>query len=77
MKGWYKAAVDHALPHSQVTLEQVTADRDDLYHQVPPPGEIIPVSVEPFLVEYLVPTEEEIEWEVRQLQKIAPGPPQG
>ena len=40
----------------------------DLYIYVPPLGENIPVSVEPFLVDDLVPTEEEIKWAVTQLQ---------
>ena len=34
----------------------------DLYRPTPPPGENILVSVNPFLLEDLVPTEDEIEW---------------
>ena len=40
-------------------------ERVDLYRYVPPPGDNIPVSVEPFLVDDLVPMEDEIEWAVK------------
>ena len=62
MKGWYRAAVDRMPPPAQVTLKRITAERVDLYRHIPPLGENIPVSVEPFPVEDLVPTEDEIEW---------------
>ena len=47
----------------------------DLYRQVPPPGENIPVSVKLFQVEDLVPTEDEIERAVRQIRKNRSGGP--
>ena len=50
-----------------VTPERITAEQVDLYHYVPPPGENIPVSIEPFLAKDSVPTEDEIEWAVNQL----------
>ena len=40
----------------------------ELYSYVPPPGTNIPISVEPFLVDYSVPTEGEIEWVVKRLR---------
>ena len=43
LKGWYWAAVDHALPPVWVTLERITAERVELYSYVPPPGENIPI----------------------------------
>ena len=51
MKGWYQSAVDRAPPPTRVTLERITAERVDLYNYVPPPGENIPVSVDPFTVD--------------------------
>ena len=45
----------------------------DLYSYLLPPGENIPVSVEPFLVDDLVPTEYKIEWAVTQLQNHRSG----
>ena len=77
MRGWYKTEVDCELPPTQVTLKQITSERIELYQRVQLPGENIPIYVEPFQVEYLVHTEDEIEWAVRRLQKIAPGPPLG
>ena len=46
IKGWYKAAVDRAPPPACVTLEQITAERVELYSYVPPPGTNIPISVQ-------------------------------
>ena len=73
LKGWYWAAVDCALPPAWVTLEQITAERVELYSYVPPPGENIPVSIDPFPVDDSVPMEDEIEW----AEITAPGGPQG
>ena len=56
MKGWYQAAFDFAPPPARVTLERITAEQVDLYRHIPPPGENIPVSVDPLPVEELVPT---------------------
>ena len=68
IKGWYKAAVDRAPPPAWVTLERITAERVELYNYVPPPRTNIPISVEPFPVDDLVPTEYEIEWAVKRLR---------
>ena len=40
----------------------------ELYSYVPPTGDDIPISVEPFPVNDSVPTEEDIKWAVTQLQ---------
>ena len=39
----------------------------------PPPGDNIPVTIEPFAVEDGVPAEEEIEWAVKRLQNNCAG----
>ena len=57
LQGWYKAAVDRAPPPARATLKRVTAERATLYSQVPPPGNTIPVTIEPLVVEDGVPTE--------------------
>ena len=67
MDGWCKDAVECNPPPARVTLKRIIAERVDLYHQVQPPGENIPTSVEPFQVEDLVPNEDGIEWVVRRL----------
>ena len=61
IKGWYKASVNHALPPNRVTLKWITAERVKLYSYVPPLGTNIPISVQPFPVDNLVPTEDNIE----------------
>ena len=40
----------------------------ELYSYVPPPGENIPISVEPLPVDNSVPTEDEIKWAVKCLR---------
>ena len=73
MKGWYWSAVDRVPPPAWVTLKWITAERLDLYSYVPPPGENIPVSVEPFPVEDLVPMKDEIEWAMKQVRNHRSG----
>ena len=45
----------------------------DLYSYISPPGANIPISVEPFLVDDSVATEDEIEWAVERLQNHCSG----
>ena len=47
MKGWYRAAATRGPPPARATLERITAEQTELYRRVPPPGENIPVNVEP------------------------------
>ena len=62
IQGWYREAVDHALPPARVALERIAEEREDLYRAVPhPPGETIPISVPPSQIDDFVPTEEEVE----------------
>ena len=73
IKGWYRSAVDRALPLAWVTLESITAERVDLYIYVPPPGENISIYVETFPVDDLVPIEDDIKWAVKRLQNHRSG----
>ena len=66
-KGWYKAAVDRAPPPARVTFERITEERVEMYSYVPLLGMNIPISVQPFPVENLMPTKDEIEWAVTRL----------
>ena len=54
-------------------LERIMAERFALYSYVPPPGGNIPVNVQPFLVNDLVPEEGEIEWVVKRLRNNRSG----
>ena len=65
--------VDHALPPARVTIERITAKRVELYSYVPPPGNNIPNSVQPFLLDDSVTTEDEIEWAVKRLRNNCSG----
>ena len=69
--------VYRALPPAWVTLEQITAEREELYIYVPNPGANIPISVEPSPVYNSVPMEDEIEWAVKRLRNHRSGRPSG
>ena len=75
LQGWYKAAVDRAPPPARATLNWVTAERVALYSRIPPPGDNIPVTIEPFVVENGVPTEAEMECAVKRLLNNRAGGP--
>ena len=75
LRWWYKAAVGRSPPPARATLRRVTAERVALYSRIPPPGDNIPVTIEPFAVEYGVPTEAEIEWAVKRLRNNRAGGP--
>ena len=45
----------------------------ELYSYIPPPGKNIPISVQPFLVDDSVPTEDQIEWAVKHLRNNRSG----
>ena len=72
LQGWYKAAVDRALPPARAMLKRVTVERVTLYSRTPPPGDNIPVNIDPFAVEDGFPTESEIEWAVKRLRNNGP-----
>ena len=73
MKEWYWAAVNRALLPAWFTRERITAEQVDLYRYIPPLAENIPISDEPFPVEYSVPVEDEIYWAVKQLRNHRSG----
>ena len=73
LQRWYKAAVDRAPPPARAMLKRVTAERVTLYSWIPPPGNTIPVTMEPLAVEDGVPTEAEIEWAVKCLRNNRAG----
>ena len=74
-EGWYKAAVNRALPPARATLEQITTEWVELYSHVLPPGENILVTVTPSEIDDLVPTEDEIAEAVKKLRRNRSGGP--
>eukprot|EP00978_Attheya_sp_CCMP212_P034080 scaffold141091_cov56-Attheya_sp.AAC.1 len=79
LKGWYRKAGDRAPPPSRDTLEKVTAtERIALYRKEAPPGESIPILVEPVAVSDEIPEMEDIaEAAVRKLRNNRSGGPSG
>ena len=84
IKGWLAAAKrgvvaeekgKGGLPPAPAMLERITAERTELYSQVPSPGENIPVTVEPALIDNSVPTEDEIAAAVKKLRRNRSGEP--
>ena len=57
----------------------MTAEREDIYRHVPPPGEPIPVGYPPFpfLVDDSIPEDEDIAWVIRRLRLKCSGSPSG
>ena len=49
-------------------LEHITAERAELYRQVPPPGESTPIETDPFVISESITSMEDIEWSVRRLR---------
>ena len=58
-----------------MSLERITAEQTELYRQVPPPGENIPVTVDPTHIDDSVPTEDEVEAAVKKLRRNRSGGP--
>ena len=75
MKGWYRAAANRGPPPARDTFERITAERVELYSQVPSPGDNIPVTVKPAEIDDLVPTEDEIVEAVTELRRNRSGGP--
>ena len=68
---------DRVPPPASATLKLITAEQVDLYSYVPYPEKNIPLSVKLFLVDDLVPTEDEIEEAVKNLRRNRSGGPSG
>ena len=77
IKGWYRDAVNCAPPPARNTLERITTDQVELYIYVPPLGANIRISVELSPVNDLVPTKDEIEESVKNLQRNRSGEASG
>ena len=75
MKGCYRAAANRGPPSAQATPERITAERVELYSQVPSPGDNIPVNVKPSEIDDSVPTEDEIAEAVTKLRRNRLGGP--
>ena len=73
MKGWYRAAENRGPPPARATLERITAERVELYIQVPSPGDNIPVTVNPAEIDDSVPTEDKIAEAVTKLRRNRSG----
>ena len=56
MKGLYKTAASCPKPPARVTLAQVTVDQEEIYRQVPLPGDSIILEVSPSPSNDYIPT---------------------
>ena len=75
MKGWYRAAANRGPPPARATVDRITAERVELYSQVPSLGDNIPVTVKPAEIDNSVPTEDEIAEAVTKLRSNRSGGP--
>ena len=55
-------------PTAQLTIERITAEQVALYCHVPTPGENILISVNTFIVDDPLSTQDEIRWVVQRLR---------
>jgi hypothetical protein len=55
LKGWYTAASDRLPKPCHASMDKQTAEIVELYRKVPPPGDPIPINVEPFDLDDSIP----------------------
>ena len=60
LKGWYTTEFDRAPKLCYDSMKNQTKERVDLYQNVAPPGDPIPINVEPFDIEDSVPEDAEL-----------------
>ena len=68
LKGWYRVAEDRAPKPCYKAMAKQTSKRAELYARVQPPGEPIPINIQPFDIDDLVPKESKIQAVVRGLR---------
>ena len=67
IQGWYRAVEDRAPKPCYESMSKQTAEREELYRKVSPPGDPIPINVEPFPVADDCPGDAELRDVVKQL----------
>ena len=60
MKGWHRASGDKAPKSCYESMAKQKVERDELYRKVSPPGNPIPMNVERFGLDDLVPEDVDI-----------------
>ena len=60
IKGWYRAVEDRAPKPCYEAMKKQTTEREELYAAIPPPGDSIPINVEPFEVRDDIPGDMEL-----------------
>ena len=68
LKGWYRLAEDRPPTPCYDAMTIQTKERAELYAKVPPPGDPIPIHVQPFAIRDDVPEEPEIRAVVKGLR---------
>ena len=77
IKGWYKVMAGRTLTPTRLTIKRITEEEVALHHHIPPLGENISVSVDPFTWYESVTMENDIEWAVRRLRDNRSSSPSG
>jgi len=68
LKGWYQNVEDRAPKPCYHSIERQTRERVELYTKVQPPGDPIPINIDPFAINDEVPTDAEVREVVRGLR---------
>ena len=75
MRGWYKDTLDRPPPPTRVAISTMTAESVDLYQNVLPSGQPIPMGVQPFPMENSIPEDKESAWAVHRFCRKYLGSP--
>ncbi len=70
IKGWYRSVEDRPPKPNYQRMEALTQERRDLYTAATPPGDAIPINVDPFDVNDDIPTDGEI-WDASNAYGMA------
>ena len=68
LKGWYSTATNKAPKPCYSSMKKQTEEREELYRKVAPPGDPIPINVEPFDIDDSVPEDAAIREVVAGMQ---------
>ena len=60
LKGWYSAVEEKAPKPCYLSMEKQTKERVELYEKIEPPGDPIPINIDPFEINDAIPTESEV-----------------
>eukprot|EP00957_Ditylum_brightwellii_P103699 7900277-Ditylum_brightwellii.AAC.1 len=68
LKGWYHAVEDRPPTPCRKSMATQTREREELYREVPPPGDLIPINVDTFEIRDKAPDDAELRAVVTEMR---------